>query len=61
MTSTPFWKMRYWIVQVGPAVEAFQRRVTLPEVRFEAVRPPGTLGIAVQAPPPEQAPMFVQG
>ena len=61
VTSEPFWKTRYWMVQEGPAVEAFQRRVTLFEVRFEAVRPPGTLGIPVQAPPPEQAPMLVQG
>jgi hypothetical protein len=61
VTSTPFWKMRYWMVQVGPAVEALQLRVTLPDVRFDAVRPLGTLGITVQAPPPEQVPMFVHG
>jgi hypothetical protein len=61
VTSVPFWKMRYWTVQVAPAVEALQLRVTLLEVTFEEVRPLGTLGIPVQAPPPEQAPMFVQG
>ena len=48
VTSVPFWKMRYWMVQFGPAVEAFQLRVTLFDVTFEAVRPLGTVGITVQ-------------
>ena len=60
-TSVPFWKTRYWMVQVEPAVEALQPRFTLLEVTLEAARPLGTVGITVQAPPPEQAPMFVQG
>src|SRR5262245_51076410 len=60
LTSVPFWKMRYRMVQPAPAVEAFQLRLTLLEVTFEEVRPLGTLGITVQ-PAPEQFPMIVQG
>jgi len=60
-TSVPFWKMRYWMVHPEPALEPFQLRVTLLEVTFEAPRPPGTLGITVHPPPPEQAPTLVQG
>jgi hypothetical protein len=60
-TCAPFWKTRYWMVQFEPAVEAFQLRVTLLDVTFEELRPVGTLGITVQPPDPEQAPMFVQG
>jgi hypothetical protein len=61
LTSVPSRKMRYWMVQFGPAVEAFQLRFTLLDVTFEALRPLGTLGITVHPPPPEQFPMFVHG
>ncbi len=61
LTSVPFWKMRYWMVQLAPAVEPFQLRVRLLDVTFEAPRPVGTLGITVHPPAPEQAPMLVHG
>jgi hypothetical protein len=61
LTCAPFWKTRYWIVQLGPAVDAFQLRVTLFDVTFEDARPVGTVGITVHPPDPEHAPMFVHG
>jgi hypothetical protein len=60
-TWVPFWKTRYWIVQLGPAVEALQLSVTVLDVTFEALSPPGTLGITVHPPDPEQAPRLVHG
>src|SRR5262245_2889003 len=49
VTCVPFWKTRYWTVQLAPGVEAFQARLTLLLVLEGDVRPVGTLGSVVHA------------